>query len=299
MGGDYAARYLFPMHQVVPPQFESRNDFDIFADISERLGYRDKFTEGKDERRWLQSIYASAATGAQRAKVPIPPFDTFWQSGDYIEFPVPAEAKEFVRFSDFRLDPLLDALGTPSGLIEIYSETIAKMNYADCGPHARWFEPDEWWNSAQAKQYPLGLVSSHPAGRLHSQLSNTSLRDQYEVGKREPMLIHPDDATPRGIRNGDIVRIRSAHGAILAGAVVTDNIRPGHVRISEGGWYDPAEPGKPGALCKHGSVNVLTKDQPTSSLASGNCGQSGIVQVEKFKGPPPPVTVFSAPKGAA
>lgn len=151
MGGDYAARYLFPMHQVVPPQFESRNDFIIFADISERLGYREKFTEGKDETQWLQAIYASAATGSQRAGVPIPSFDAFWRSGDYIEFPVPDESKEFVRLSDFRLDPLLNGLGTPSGLIEIYSQAIAKMNYPDCKPHPCWFEPDEWWKPIPAR----------------------------------------------------------------------------------------------------------------------------------------------------
>lgn len=113
------------------------------------------------------------------------------------------------------------------------------------------------------------------------------------------MWINPKDATSRNIRNGDIVRLRSPHGEILAGAVVTDDIRPGYVKVSEGGWYDPAEPGKPGSLCKHGNVNVLTKDIPTSKLADGNCGQSGIVQVEKLKGTPPPVTVFGPPRGAA
>jgi trimethylamine-N-oxide reductase (cytochrome c) len=44
---------------------------------------------------------------------------------------------------------------------------------------------------------------------------------------------------------------------------------------------------------------VLTRDIPTSSLAMGNCGQSGIVQVEAFKGTPPPMTAFQRPKGAA
>ena len=45
MGGDYSNRYLFPMHKIVEPVAEARNDFDIFAAIADKLGYKDKFTE--------------------------------------------------------------------------------------------------------------------------------------------------------------------------------------------------------------------------------------------------------------
>ncbi|MGK3384783.1 hypothetical protein ACSLOB_29490, partial [Escherichia coli] len=37
----------------------------------------------------------------------------------------------------------LEPLGTPSGLIEIYSKTIADMNYDDCQGHPMWFEKIE------------------------------------------------------------------------------------------------------------------------------------------------------------
>ena len=227
----------------------------------------------------------------------MPPFDEFWASGDYIEFPVTGDANAWVRYAEFREDPELNALGTPSGKFEIYSQRIAKMNYPDCGPFPRWYAPEEWSQSPKSKDFPLGLLSAHPPFRLHSQLSNTSLRQKYAVADREPMLIHPADAAPRDIKSGDVVRLRSPHGAILAGAVVTENIAPGHVQIAEGGWYDPAEPGNPQSLCKYGCVNVLVDDLPTSQLADGNCGQSGIVQVEKLRGNAPAVTVFLPPKG--
>jgi len=42
---------------------------------------------------------------------------------------------------------------------------------------------------------------------------------------------------------------------------------------------------------------VLVDDLPTSQLADGNCGQSGLVQVEKLRGNAPAVTVFLPPKG--
>ncbi|AWK89419.1 trimethylamine-N-oxide reductase TorA [Azospirillum sp. CFH 70021] len=299
MGGDYSAKYIFPMHKVIDPIGESRNDFDICADIAERLGYRSAYTEDRDEMQWLKDLYKGATVGARASRVALPPFELFWKSGDYVEFPIPDSAKTWVRHADFRGDPLLNPLGTPSGLIELFSKKVAGMGYADCAGHARWYEPIDWHKSDRSSRYPLSLISSHPSHRLHSQLSNAmSLRKTYAVDGREPLLINTQDAAARGIKSGDVVRVFNDLGQVLAGAVVTDDIMPGAVRLSEGGWYDPAEPGVPGSLCKNGSVNVLVRDIPTSGLAMGNCGQSGIVQVERYTGPKMPVTAFEPPKGA-
>ncbi|MFP1484472.1 molybdopterin-dependent oxidoreductase [Escherichia coli] len=35
MTGDYSNQHLVPMKQVVPPRYEARNDFDVFAELSE------------------------------------------------------------------------------------------------------------------------------------------------------------------------------------------------------------------------------------------------------------------------
>lgn len=52
-------------------------------------------------------------------------------------------------------------------------------------------------------------------------------------------------------------------------------------------------------LCKNGCPNVLTRDEGTSKLAQGNSPNTCIVQVEKFVGQAPEVTVFKQPKHAA
>src|SRR6266571_4106872 len=44
----------------------------------------------------------------------------------------------------------------------------------------------------------------------------------------------------RAIAAGDVVRVFNARGACFAGAMVTDTVRPGVVRLSCGAWYDPA-----------------------------------------------------------
>ncbi len=293
--GDYSSKAIVAMKKVIDPLFEARNDYDIFADIAERLGAREAFTEGKNEMEWIRSFYAEAEKQGQAKKIDVPDFDTFWKKG-VVVFPVSDAAKKFVRYGDYRKDPLLEPLGTPSGKIEIYSKNIEKMNYADCPAHPTWMEPIERQGGPTAK-YPLHVNSQHPNDRLHSQLCGTKLRSVYAVAGREPCVINTKDAAARGIKSGDVVRVFNDRGQILVGAVVTDDIRPSVIRISEGGWYDPVEGGKPDSLDAYGDVNCLTPELGTSSLAQGNCGHTGLAEVEKFTGTLPKVMVFEAPKG--
>ncbi len=296
MASDVSGRYLLAMKQVIPPVGEARNDFDIFASLCAHAG-KDKeraFTEGRPEMEWLKSFYDVAQGRARARGLAMPDFGTFWQGQGWVEFPVPPAARDYVRYREFREDPGRRALGTPSGRIEIYSQAIERMRYDDCPPHPAWMEPLERAGAPGAK-FPLHIASNHSSLRLHSQLCGTSLRQDYAVAGREPCLINPADAGKRGIADGDVVRVFNDRGQILAGAVVTDDVMEGVVVVHEGGWYDPAEPGKPNTLDRYGDVNVLTPDIGTSKLAQGNCGHTCIGEVEKYEGAAPAVGVFTAP----
>ncbi|STY63815.1 Trimethylamine-N-oxide reductase 1 precursor [Mannheimia haemolytica] len=48
------------MKQVVEPQFEAKNDYDIFAELAKRAGKEQAFTEGKSEMEWLKEFYQVA-----------------------------------------------------------------------------------------------------------------------------------------------------------------------------------------------------------------------------------------------
>ena len=126
-------------------------------------------------------------------------------------------------------------------------------------------------------------------------MDNTWLRDTYEVQGREPIWINPEDAKARQIGDGDVVRVFNTRGQLLAGAVLTDRVRQGVVVLHEGAWYDPDKPGEIGALCKHGNINLVTSDEGTSKLAQGNIANTALVEVEPYKGAPPPITAFDAP----
>jgi biotin/methionine sulfoxide reductase len=116
-----------------------------------------------------------------------------------------------------------------------------------------------------------------------------------KIKDREPVRIHPQDAAARGIGGGHIVRLYNDRGACLAGAVVSEALRPGVVQLSTGAWYDPEDPTATNPVCVHGNPNVLTRDTGTSELAQGCAGQLTVIEIERFDGPLPPVKAFDPP----
>lgn len=291
IGASSLDRFIIAMKQAIAPIGEARSDFAIFTGLAERLGARDAFSEGRSEMEFLRLIYDRAR---ERTKTNLrwPDFDRFWELG-YLE--VPEAEAPYVLFEQFRRDPDRHPLNTPSRRIEIFSETIAGFSYEDCPGHPTWVAPREWLGSETAKDFPLHLLTTQPATRLHGQMDMGRVSQASKVSGREPMRINPADARARGIGDGDIVRVYNSRGAILAGAVLSDDLRPGVIQIATGAWYDPEQPGVIGSLDKHGNPNVLTPDRGTSRLAQGPTAQSTLVEVEKFGGEAPTVTAFDLP----
>ncbi|TCK33387.1 biotin/methionine sulfoxide reductase [Paraburkholderia sp. BL8N3] len=286
-------RHYIAMHQVIPPVAQSRNDFDVFAELSERMGFGEAYTEGRDEMGWLRHMYEVACTRAVKLGYLPPDFDTFWETGCY-EFPSNEATLEPLMFADFRADPQANKLHTPSGRIEIFSKRIAEFGYEDCPPHPQWLEPAEWLGGAQTRKFPLHLLSNQPAGRLHSQLDASSLSRSFKENGREKLTLNPRDAVEREIADGDIVRVFNNRGAFLACAQMSEDVLAGVVQIPTGAWFDPEEPSQNASLEKHGNPNVVTLDKGTSRLAQGSVVQTALVQVEKCVNPPP-VTAFDLP----
>jgi trimethylamine-N-oxide reductase (cytochrome c) len=294
MTGDYSNLNIAPMKQAVKKYFEAKDDYQIFSDLSKEFGVHKVYTQNKTDIQWIEEFYNSALEQAKKMSIKMPNFREFWSKNRPLTFEAPYQNTQFVRYGDFREDPILNPLGTPSGKIEIYSKTIEKMNYEDCKAHPTWLEPAEWLGMKD-KKAEFALITPHPHDRLHSQLNNTSLREKYAISNREPIWINTKDAKAKGIKNGDIVRVFNERGQILTGAILTDGLKEGVVKVEEGAWYDPMEKGKEGTLCKNGSANVLTIDIPTSKLANGNSSNTALVNIEKYTKTAPSLTIFNQP----
>lgn len=284
-------RYLLANHKAIEPVGGARDEYDIYSDLADRLGFRAAFTEGRSEMGWLRHLYDVFRQRASRAGVEMPGFEEFWRRGRF-ELPPPEEPP--IPFAGFREDPEAAPLATPSGRIEIHSETIAGFGLDDCPGHPAWLEPAEWLGGAAARRHPLHMLSNQPRSRLHSQLDCGAASRAAKIAGREAVRINPGDAAARGIADGDVVRVFNDRGQCLAGAALTDALRPGVVELATGAWYDPVAP-EPGSLDKHGNPNVLTLDKPTSALSQCCAAQTALVEIERFEGPAPAITAFDPP----
>jgi len=295
LGGSSYDHWLTPMRKVVEPYAQSRSDFEIFTGIAEQLGFADEFTEGRDEMEWVSFLYEQTRANAAEKEISLPVFDEFWAGQQMtVEAQVPDSQFPLEQFRD---DPQAHPLDTPSGKIEIFSETVDGFGYDDCRGHAMWFAKDEFLGDSS--DHTLHLVSNQPKTRLHSQFDHGVTSRNAKIKGREPMRMNPQDAIQRGISVGDVVRIFNNRGACLAGVKLTDTIRPGVIELATGAWYEPQDPTDPNSLEIHGNPNVLTRDIGTSKLAQGPTAHSCLVEVELFHQPLPEIKSFQQPVGAA
>ncbi len=290
--GTYTNDGFVAMQQAIEPQWESRTNYWIFTELSKRMGVEKEFTEGRTADEWIEKLYTDAKKFGERVGIKMPEFADFWKKG-YHMFDVKPEDRDYVMFGKFREDPKANALGTESGLIQLYSTKIASYKYDDCQGHPMYFKPAEGVLSA-TKEFPLALMSCKSRYRMHSQLDSTVSNRFADIQGREPCWINVDDAKALGIANGDIVLVESRRGAILAGAYVTDRVMKGVVVVHHGAWYSPMKVNGR-EIDIHGNSNTLTLDKPTSKLANGNIASTANVRVTKWTGEVPPVYTWFEP----
>jgi biotin/methionine sulfoxide reductase len=253
------------------------------------MGAREAFTEGRSVREWLAHLYEPTRQALVAMGHPAPSFAEFWASEGCL---LPQQPDDGGRLRAFRDDPENKPLPTPSGRLEVYSETIASFGEADCPGHPAWLGPVHVPDATA----PYVLVANQPRTRLHSQLDFGGHSGASKHRGREVARMHPRDAAAHGIAEGDIIRLFNDRGACLAGVTLTDGIRPGVIQLPTGAWYDPADPEEEKPLCVHGNPNVLTRDVGTSALAQGCTGQLTTVQVERFDGNLRPINAYEPPR---
>ncbi|MBR9892770.1 molybdopterin-dependent oxidoreductase [bacterium] len=263
--------YLFHMPAMIPPVGEARDDYDIFAGLAARMGATEAYTEGKTSTQWIETLYEGYRQFAAEDGIEVPDLAGL-REVNWLKLPITYEGPNPSFLRRFREDPDGAPLGTPSGRLEIFSETIDGFGYADCPGHPVWLPPSEWLGAAR-QEAPLHLVSPQPGDKLHSQLE-AALADRPGA-RPETLVMHPGDAAARGIASGDLVRVFNTRGAVRARARVSDEIRPGVVALPTGAWFgDPGE-----NLDPHGNPNVLTADIGTSKLGQGCSAHTALVEV--------------------
>lgn len=271
IGGSSRDPFVFAMPKLIEPVGAARDDFAIFSELAGRLGCKATFDEGLDEGGWLRRLWAKAEAQGEREGIAVPSFDAFWGAGFWA---VPKPDTPEVMLEAYRRDPDANPLKTPSGRIELFSDTIAGFGYADSPPHPAWREPSEWLGVARVGE--LHLVTNQPGKRLHSQLYQAQ-----EKNAPETVGINQRDAHARGIGEGDLVRLWNGRGACLALAHVSEDVRPGVLVMATGAWFEP-DP-RQDRLEVNGNPNVLTADRRTSALGQACAALSALVRIERHQ----------------
>jgi anaerobic dimethyl sulfoxide reductase subunit A len=280
--------------KLIEPPGECKSDYRICADIAERLGIREAYTENRDEKGWVEWCLNEF----RKTRFPdLPTLDEFIEKnlGAYSN-PV---TNPKIAFADFRADPQKYPLDTPSGKIEIFSKALHDMGkpyeipavpkyiqewespFAPCrcegdspkqSPVTRGLLRREE-HPPRNDMYPLQAIGHHTLARVHSTHANN---DWLQEAFPQRIFINPIDAQARDIHDGDLVRVWNDRGELVIPARVTPRIMPGVVDIPQGAWWKPDADG----VDRGGCINVLTSHRWTP-LAFGSTQHTIMVQAEK------------------
>ncbi len=268
--------YTILASEAVTPLYNCRPIYDVLADLADRFGVREQFTEGRTQQEWVRHTLDES----RKEIGELPGYEELKEMGIWRR-----EGESVIPLREFRADPEANPLPTPSGKIEIYSQALADMA-------EEWeFDPnipgdritalpehvDTWEGAMEARtseKYPLQCIGHHFKGRTHSSYGNVDwLRDDAHP---QILWINTLDARERGIENDDPVYAYNDRGRVRSIARVTPRIAPGVISIPQGSWFDLNKEG----VDVGSSVNTLTSWRP-SPIAKGNAQHTTIVQVEK------------------
>jgi anaerobic dimethyl sulfoxide reductase subunit A len=252
------APYYVYCNKVIDPLYESKSDVQICTDLAERLGiegYNDK-----TEEEWMKEFLEAMPEDIE--------FDEFKKRGIW---EVPLD-EPWISFKEQIEDPENNPFPTPSGKIEIFSQLLADMDNPLIPPIPKYIEHWEGRNDPLVAKYPLQMINSHMGRRANTVLENVSLLRSMTP---HVVWINPLDAQPRGINNGEKVRVFNGRGEMVVTAKVTERIMPDVTHLTFGAHYKPDE----NSVDRGGAANILTKTEhsPGGALCTNTC----LVEVKK------------------
>ncbi len=293
-------------HKCIEPLGESRSDFQIFLDISKKLGLGAMYSEGCTELDWCRRYFDGTDLPRYVS------WKKFMKKG-YFVIPAPSEALRapvsFRWYAEDRPKDTPEIAPLPGDYTEKYGEGLqtqsGKLEF-ECSSLKR-FDPDDperpvitkyipSWEGHHTKElyekYPLQLISPHARYTFHTQgdgkdsiindiKDHRVLIDGYYYWI---LRINTRDAEARSIQQNGLVRIFNDRGSVICAAQVTDRVPPGTVHSYESAaTYDPV--GEPGASTDRGGcINILTPARPMIKRSHSHAGNSCLVQVETYRG---------------
>jgi len=217
--------YVLLSKKVIEPIGDSWPDWKFYSELGRRMGYGEYFPWSTDEEVVEMLLKASGITLRQLQENP----EGIWFGSRCYDINAPNQIR------------------TPSGKIELYSQTLADAGY---DPIPVYKEPTQSPISSPelAKKYPLILNT----GARIPEYTHWQMRHVPQLRRKAPnpiAEIHPGTARKYGIGDGDMITVETRRGQIQVKANITQDLMPGVVSVVHG-WEDEL------------NQNVLTELEP-------------------------------------
>jgi len=245
--------YLTLNRPAIEPLGECLPNSEIFRRLAARMGLDPQLFAETDEdliRRALDSPHP-LMKGVS--------FEALLEQG-YLRTAVPDDWRPYAA----------GGFGTPSGKLEFHSAALAARGMDPLPVHTAAHESPQG-DAKLAARYPLQLVS----GKWSLHFLNSSYANlPHHLGSEGEMRLEMDaaDATPRGIHDGDPVRVFNDRGSVVVRVRLGTRVPPGVVGLPSGWWAS--------RTASRAGVNALTEARVTD-LGGGAAYHDALVQVER------------------
>jgi anaerobic selenocysteine-containing dehydrogenase len=199
--------YVMLRKKAIEPVGESWPEWKFWTELGRKMGDENRFPWKTDEE---VVNYQLEGTGITLEQLKAKPSGFFFTSKEY-------GVKGF---------------GTPSGKVELYSETLEKYGYAPL-PTPRETSLGPLGSTETTGEYPLILTT----GARVLEYTHTQMRNIPQLRARvpEPIAeIYPSTALKYGIADGEMVVVETAKGRIKIKVKYSEDIRPDTVSIPHG-----------------------------------------------------------------
>ena len=295
-------RVIHIEHKCIEPLGESKSDFEVFQEITNRLGMGLAFSEGCSDYDWVRRYFNSTDLPKKLS------WQKFLNKGYYVVPPLPEDRRDALALNWFarggkrdtpeQLTPpseyygmFNEGLQTPSGKFEFESQTLKRFdpNDEERLPICTYIPSWEGRESETYKKYKLLMLSPHPKYSYHTMGDgkDTTINDidQHRMlidGYRYWVFrMNPKDAAARGLKHGDVIEVYNDRGSVLFGLEITNRLPEGVVHSYEScSDYQPT--GLPGESPEaNGCVNILTSKRFVTKHGHGLAVASCLVEVRK------------------
>ena len=181
------------IRQAVPAKGESKYDWQILAELMNRLGYSCSYNSAEDIFNEMRAVTPSYA-GISYAKI---------EAQDGVCWPCPTE----------------DHPGTP----------ILYVNGPTRKGGKALLKAMEWTASPETEDpdYPITLMTCRLLYHYHTRTMTDKTAAVHYTVPRNYIELNPEDAMEKGISQGDWVCVTSPRGSIFCEAHVEDSLEPG------------------------------------------------------------------------